>query len=115
MPISIAASCSSARSRAHEGAMVKTALEDDPIDRPYDWMLLRRLLRYLGPYKLAVAAAIALIVVMAALDLVGPYLTKLAIDRHIRQGDAEGLRTVALLYVVALLAAFVVRFGQVYI
>jgi ATP-binding cassette subfamily B multidrug efflux pump len=95
--------------------MVKAALEDDPLDRPYDWTLLRRLLRYLRPYKAAVAGALALIVAMAGLDLIGPYLTKLAIDRYITQGDASGLGRVALLYTLSLLAGFVVRFTQVYI
>ena len=95
--------------------MVKAALEDDPLDRPYDWTLLQRLLRYLRPYKAAVAGALALIVTMAGLDLVGPYLTKLAIDRYITRGDASGLGGVALLYTLSLLAGFVVRFAQVYI
>src|SRR2546422_384586 len=52
---------------------------------------------------------------MAALDLVGPYLTKIAIDRYITQGDAPGLARVAALYMLTLLAAFAVRCGQVYI
>jgi ATP-binding cassette subfamily B protein len=50
---------------------------------------------------------------MAGLDLAGPYLTKVAIDRHIRQGDAAGLAEIAGLYLLTLLLAFVVRFGQV--
>jgi ATP-binding cassette subfamily B multidrug efflux pump len=78
-------------------------------------MLLLRLLAYLRPYKTAVALSFLLIVVMAGLDLVGPYLTKVAIDRHIRQGDAAGLKGVAALYLLALLLAFAVRFGQVMI
>jgi len=94
---------------------MKTAQDEDPIDRAYDWQLLRRLLRYLKPYKGAVAVSLGLIVLMAGLDLVGPYLTKVAIDRYIERGVAEGLGTVALLYVAALVAAFAVRFLQVYI
>ena len=89
--------------------------EDDPVDKSYDRTLLRRLLRYLGPYKLPVLASFLLIVVMAGLDLVGPYLTKVAIDQYIRQGHAAGLDRIALLYLGALFLAFVVRFGQVYI
>ncbi len=87
--------------------------EDDPVARAYDRTLLRRLLRYLWPYRSAVAASFLLIVVMAGLDLVGPYLTKVAIDRHLSVGDADGLRWVAALYLLSLLAAFAVRFGQV--
>jgi ATP-binding cassette subfamily B multidrug efflux pump len=52
---------------------------------------------------------------MAALDLAGPYLTKVAIDRYIAQGNAQGLIWIAGLYGTTLLGAFVVRFGQVYI
>jgi ATP-binding cassette subfamily B protein len=52
---------------------------------------------------------------MAGLDLVGPYLTKVAIDRHITKGDAAGLAGVAVLYLLTLVAAFAVRYGQVYI
>ena len=89
--------------------------EEDALAKQYDRRLLVRLLRYLRPYKAAVAVSFLLIVVMAGLDLVGPYLTKIAIDRHISRGDARGLGAIALLYLAVLLAAFAVRFGQVWI
>jgi len=89
--------------------------EDDTIAKSYDRQLLARLLRYLRPYKAAVAVSFLLIVLMAGLDLVGPYITKVAIDQHIMRGDAAGLSPLAALYLLALLAAFAVRFAQVYI
>jgi ATP-binding cassette subfamily B protein len=89
--------------------------EDDTIAKSYDRQLLARLLRYLRPYKAAVAVSFLLIVLMAGLDLVGPYITKVAIDQHITRGDAAGLSPLAALYLLALLAAFAVRFAQVYI
>jgi ATP-binding cassette subfamily B protein len=89
--------------------------EDDPAERSYDSRLLLRLLRYLKPYRGAVAASFVLIVLMAGLDLVGPWLTKVAIDEYIARGDAEGLVGVAGLYLLALVLAFAVRYGQVYI
>ena len=90
--------------------------EDDPVaPKSYDWKLLVRLLKYLGPYKAAVAASFLLILIMAGLDLVGPYLTKVAIDGHIAKGDAAGLRWVASLYLLALLAGLGVRFAQMFI
>ncbi len=93
-----------------------TAPDDDPLAPPgYDWRLLRRLLGYLRPHRASVGAALALIVAQAGIDLVGPYLTKIAIDRHIATGDGAGLTRVAGLYLLALAAAFVVRFGQNYI
>ena len=95
--------------------MSTAAFTEDLVAKSYDRTLLRRLLTYLRPYKTAVAVSFLLIVVMAALDLVGPYLTKIAIDRYITRGDAPGLARVAALYMLTLLAAFAVRYGQVYI
>jgi ATP-binding cassette subfamily B protein len=89
--------------------------EDDPLEKSYDSKLLQRLLTYLRPYLGAVFASFLLIVVMAGLDLVGPYLTKIAIDEHIAKGDADGLLRIAGFYLAALLLAFVVRFGQVWL
>src|SRR3990172_7051717 len=89
--------------------------EEDPLGKSHDWRLLLRLLRYLGPYRGSVAASFLLILGMAGLDLVGPYLTKIAIDRHIARGDGAGLLAVATLWLLALMAAFAVRYGQVYL
>jgi ATP-binding cassette subfamily B protein len=87
--------------------------EDDPVSpTTYDWRLFLRLLGYLRPYAAVVVLAFLLILVMAGLDLVGPYLTKVAIDRHIARGDAAGLAGVAALYLAALGAAFAVRYAQ---
>lgn len=89
--------------------------DDDVVTTRYDWRLLVRLLVYLKPYRLRVLWSFLLIVAMAALDLVGPLLTKVAIDRHIARGDAAGLLGLAALYALVLVAAFAVRFGQVYV
>jgi ATP-binding cassette subfamily B multidrug efflux pump len=87
--------------------------EDDPVaPKSYDGRLFLRLLGYLRPHLGPVVLAFALIVAMAGLDLVGPYLTKVAIDRYIARGDAHGLAAVAALYLLTLLAALAVRFGQ---
>jgi ATP-binding cassette subfamily B protein len=86
--------------------------EDDPPARSYDRALLVRLLRYLRPYHGTTAAAFALIVVEQVLGLAGPYLTKVAIDRHVARGDASGLLGVAALYLATLVLAFGARFGE---
>lgn len=89
--------------------------EDDPVDQTYDRALLWRLLTYLRPYKLPVFMAFLLIVAMAALDLTGPWLYKVAIDLYIARGDVSGLPGVAALYLLALALAFVVRYAQLYV
>ncbi|MFI5169608.1 MAG: ABC transporter ATP-binding protein [Vicinamibacterales bacterium] len=80
-----------------------------------DFGLLRRLLGYLRPHATAVAVSFLLIVALAGVDLVGPYLTKVAIDQHITTGDAAGLASVAGLYLLAMLVSFGLRFAQTYI
>ena len=88
---------------------MSAAPDDDPVaPQTYDWKLFVRLLGYLRPYKKEVATAFLLIIAMAGRDLVGPYLTKVAIDRYIANGDAGGLAGVAALFFLALVAAFAV-------
>jgi ATP-binding cassette subfamily B protein len=94
---------------------VSAAAEDDPVDQTYDHALLWRLLAYLRPYRLPVCGAFLLIVAMAALDLTGPWLYKVAIDRYIARGDVSGLPGVAALYLLALGLTFVVRYAQLYV
>ncbi len=93
-----------------------TTPDEDPIaPASHDFGLLRRLLGYLRPHAGAVFVSLLLIVAQAALDLAGPYLTKIAIDEHIATGDAAGLARVAALFLLALVLAFGVRFLQSYI
>ena len=94
------------------GALPRSDEDEAAAPKSYDWKLLVRLLTYLRPYRGAVVLAFLLILAMAGLDLVGPYLTKVAIDRYIAHGNASGLAAVAALYAAALLAGLAVRFGQ---
>lgn len=55
-----------------------------------------RLLRYLSPYRLALAFVLMLVLVSTFLGLVGPYLMGRAIDRFIGSRDAVGLVRMAL-------------------
>lgn len=89
--------------------------EDAVAPASRDWRLLLRLLGYLRPHLAAVAVSFVLIVALAGIDLAGPYLTKIAIDRHIAAGDADGLARVAALFGLVLAAGFALRFLQTYI
>jgi ATP-binding cassette subfamily B protein len=89
--------------------------EEEALGKIYDRRLMRRLLRYLGPYKLTVVVSLLLVIAASALKLVGPYLTKIAIDDHITRGNLEGLDSVAFLYVLALVLQFAISFFQVYL
>jgi ATP-binding cassette subfamily B protein len=93
----------------------KHPLEEEVIDRSYDRVLFLRIIQYLRPYWRSILAAFVLIIAMAGLDLVGPYLTKVAIDRCMVPRRFEHLNGLVALYLAALVASFAIRFAQAYI
>lgn len=58
-------------------------VEEKDIGKPYDVKLLRRLYPFVRPYKLMLFCSVFLVVLITLLDLSLPYITKVAIDRHI--------------------------------
>src|SRR5438132_1272913 len=59
--------------------------EEDALGKAYDSRLMKRLLGYLRPYKWQVAFALSTIVLKAAADVMGPLLTKIAVDKYLAQ------------------------------
>ena len=89
--------------------------DEEVLGKAYDSVLMRRLLRYLRPYRRYVALALAAIVSGAALQLAQPYLMKVAIDQHIATGDLAGLDRIAVLFLAILLASFTLEFVQTWL
>jgi ATP-binding cassette subfamily B multidrug efflux pump len=86
--------------------------EEEALGKPIDTALLVRLLRYLRPYVGMTVAAIAMLLALAVLQLAGPFLTQVAIDRAI---PARNLHLVALLagaMAAALVLEFALEYGQ---
>src|ERR1700761_959698 len=52
---------------------------------------MRRLLRYMKPYRLIIAASMFLLLVDSLLQVIGPLLTKLAVDRYLVPGHGGGV------------------------
>jgi ATP-binding cassette subfamily B multidrug efflux pump len=88
--------------------------EEEVLGKAYDGRLMRRLLAYLRPYKLAVAGALVAIILNSLLQLAQPYLIKLAIDRYIAAGDLKGLNQIGIGYLAILLTGFVLEYAQTY-
>jgi ATP-binding cassette, subfamily B, multidrug efflux pump len=86
--------------------------EEEALGKAYDARLMRRLLGYLRPYRRRVAAAIALLLGGAALELAGPLLTRVALDRAIPDGDAPLLLVLTAVFFGALLLSFVLEATQ---
>jgi ATP-binding cassette subfamily B multidrug efflux pump len=59
------------------------AHEEEVLGKAYDSRLMKRLLRYLRPYKWQVAIALSSILLKVGADVLGPYLTKVVIDRYL--------------------------------
>src|SRR3970282_1358032 len=57
--------------------------EEEALGKAYDHRLMRRLLRYLRPYRWQVAFALAVIIVDSAHQVIPPLLTMIVIDRYL--------------------------------
>ena len=86
--------------------------EEEVLGKAYDSVLMRRLLRYLLPYRAHVGVALVAIIANAGLQLMQPYLVKIAIDRHIQPGNLAGLDRIALAFLAILFASFSLEFLQ---
>ncbi len=105
------------------GPFDSAADEIDSHGAIYDRKLARRLLRFLGPYKKEVALSVVLLAAIAALEITGPYLTKVAIDTYVKPvagggflpaEASRGLLEIGIAYVAVLIAAFALRYFQSY-
>jgi len=107
-----------------------TQQDDDVIGKAYDGRLMRRLLTYLYPYKWAAFISIGAILIKATCDVLGPYLTEVAIDRYMTAHPTNrssfltrwlsadpfhGITQIALIYLGSLLLSFALEFIQTYL
>jgi ATP-binding cassette subfamily B multidrug efflux pump len=106
-------------------------LEEEVLGKAYDARLMRRLLTYMRPYWTIVGASLALLLVDSLLQIIGPLLTKLAVDRYLAPtGHSEvfpfldrwlasdpqtGLAQLALAYLLVVVFSFLFDFGQTYL
>jgi ATP-binding cassette, subfamily B, multidrug efflux pump len=103
--------------------------EEEVLGKAYDGRLMRRLLTYLRPYKWHVAVALAAIILKSGLDVLGPFLTMIAIDKYLAKspnshswiGDRlsgtplTGIAQIGGLYVGILVFTFGLEFVQTYL
>jgi ATP-binding cassette, subfamily B, multidrug efflux pump len=110
--------------------MAEAHQEEEVLGKAYDSRLARRLLTYLAPYKWQTILAIVAILIKAGADVLGPYLTKVAIDKYLGSTRAGvrhpildnwlssrplvGIGQIATLYVSLLVISFCMEFLQTY-
>jgi ATP-binding cassette subfamily B multidrug efflux pump len=105
--------------------------EEEILGKAYDSRLMARLLKYLRPYRWQVAIALVSIFLKSFADVLGPYLTKVAIDRYLAPKEAAtgmssgiwswlsphavtGIAQIAGIYVGLLVFSFLLEFLQTY-
>jgi ATP-binding cassette, subfamily B, multidrug efflux pump len=87
--------------------------EEEALGKAYDARLMRRLLAYLSPYRLQVAGAVAMLIVASALELVGPWLTKVALDRAVPAADVGLLGVLAAVFFGSLLLSALLEYARI--
>lgn len=114
--------------------MSESYQEEEILGKAYDGRLMRRLLRYLRPYKWHAITALVLTILSAPLVLAGPPLTKAAVDLFLdpkrppegfafqlkRMADwvglggnaSDGVVFIAIVFLLANIAAFAVQYAQ---
>ena len=84
--------------------------EEEVLGKAYDARLMHRLLAYLRPFRIQVLGALIMLLVGAALEVVGPWLIQIAIDRAIPGRDLRLLGLLAAAYLGANAIAFLVQY-----
>jgi ATP-binding cassette, subfamily B, multidrug efflux pump len=88
---------------------------DEVLGRGFDRRLVRRLAQAARPHARVILASGLLFPLVAGVELLQPYLLKVAIDDHILKGDWRGLTRVVATLFAALLALYVLRAAEDYL
>lgn len=89
--------------------------DDEILGKAYDAHLMRRLIKYLKPYRGQVIFAVFLSFVVAGLEAFRPYLTKIAVDDYISKNDKTGLLYVVIAFLVLILVRGAVQYYSTYL
>jgi ATP-binding cassette subfamily B protein len=103
-------------------------VEEEVLGKAYDSRLMRRLLVYMWPYRRLVALSIVFLLAQSLLQVLGPLLTRIAVDKYIQPTGAAtlldrwlptdpwaGLTRIGILYLAILGGNFVTEFTQTYL
>jgi len=89
--------------------------QEEVLGKAYDARLMKRLIKYLKPYKYWVILAILLTIGVAMLSTVRPYLTKIAVDNYIVNKDPAGLKNIILILLATLIFQGLLQYTMTYL
>jgi ATP-binding cassette subfamily B protein len=105
-------------------------VEEESLGKFYDGRLMKRLAVYIWPYRTAVFISVGFLIVNSVLQILGPLLTKIAVDRYLAPParfvpsfldpwlpaeNIAGLAFLSVLYLAAMLLGLIMSFGQTYL
>jgi ATP-binding cassette subfamily B multidrug efflux pump len=105
-------------------------VEEEVLGKAYDSRLMRRLLVYMRPYWKLVAVSLVFLLAQSVLQVIGPLITKVAVDRYLDPSAQSrptlldpllpadpwiGLGKLGLLYLAVIGGTFVTEFAQMYL
>ena len=105
-------------------------MEEEVLGKAYDARIMRRLLAYMLPYRRAVLISLVLLFFTSILQVLGPLLSKIAIDRYIAPVPTKmrtpldpflsadpwtGLAQISLVYLISVIGGLLCDFGQTYL
>lgn len=97
-----------------QGASIGSGFQEQALGKTSDLELMRRLWRYMAPYKLTFLFCLLLLPLLSGLELIQPYLLQVAIDDHLVPKKTEGIGLIALLFVLTLFGRSITQVTQVY-
>ncbi len=89
--------------------------EEEVLGKAYDARLMRRLLKYLLPYKWYVVVGVGTSLMVSAMEAIRPLFTKYAVDVNIVQRDKHGLLMTALAFLGLLIVRGLIQYGNAYL
>ncbi len=89
--------------------------DDEVLGKAYDARLMRRIWEVARRHRGLIVLSLALFPLVAGLELLQPYLVKLAIDDYILERDWLGLGWIAAAFLAALIAIYGLRVAQAYV
>lgn len=95
--------------------MANPSQQEEILGKAYDLRLIRRLWKYIHPYRRLFWLAMLLLPLQQAFGLAQPYLMKIGIDQYIAQRDLSGLQNVGFLFLGALVGETIMVFFHYYL
>jgi len=107
-----------------------SGVEEEVAGKIYDGRLMRRLLQYAWPYRTEIFFSLILLMVNSSVQVAGPLLTKLAVDRYLAPDSHRvisfldpylsteawtGISQISLIYLAATVIGLFSNFGQSYL